>query len=400
MTRKQVILLVALAAFGVIVIPPLVIGHWLGKIPEPLAARPKAVADCNFPANLPPISDLPYPIARLEASLPGPVNVPANRQIYLSGSLTVVSGEDIVVDGSITWSPPDPGSGITLVSLNGDIVINGQVGGSARPPRPPFDTSVRGALAIALGQPGVNGGHIRVIAPRGSIRINGVVEGVPGSAGAWAQAEGTVPWYVRIISSRRIAAVGGQGGAGGDVVLCAAEQITIAGSALAGKGGGATRRNSRPQVNAFARGLNGAGAYARGGPGNDGGDVIFHGLGEGCQIVNSGLVRGGRGGEQERMTALALSSGSSDAEAKGSDGGRGGSIRFEGCRVAEVGIMEAHTGGTGGPADARGGTGKQSRLFAGDSGGDAETKGGDAGPDGARPRIPLITGAIAVGASC
>ena len=80
----------------------------------------------------------------------------------------------------------------------------------------------------------------------------------------------------------------------------------------------------------------------------------------------------------------------------GGEGGHGGTVHFDNCKVATVGVFNAWKGGGGGPAEAVGGNGRVA-WWRGSPGGDAKARGGDGGPDGPIPQIPLISGAIVPG---
>jgi hypothetical protein len=75
-----------------------------------------------------------------------------------------------------------------------------------------------------------------------------------------------------------------------------------------------------------------------------------------------------------------------NGSATGGEGGNGGTVRFENCKVARVAFVESGHGGNGGTAYARGGDGGSADN--GLPGGDAVAMGGKAGVSGPEPQIP------------
>jgi hypothetical protein len=231
-------------------------------------------------------------------------------------------------------------------------------GDSARPPQQPNAT----ATATA----GFNGGFIRILAPQGSIVVDGELRAGTGGEGGEATASGTAS----------AVAVAGQGGFGGDVFLCAERDIIVRMPISAGGGGyGAF---ARAKASKLAAGP----CTATGGGGNDGGSVMFVGTNPGVTAVTlSARVVAGQGGDGDKGDATG-----GVASAFGGPGGKGGTVTFTNCHVVSHGIVQAGNGGSGGDATSASGTGLM-------GGRPATANGGSGGTTGTAPSIPQPLGA-------
>jgi hypothetical protein len=319
--------------------------------------------------------------------------------INLTGDLTLVAQGNLTVNGIIQFpNPPNsPVSSInlTLVSLNGTVTVAGQAtinGGVAAIRNDPV---VRGRNPRVRSDPGTNAGFIKI----GGINIDiqGSVLGTGGgSVHAGVQGEA-------FLGGGSAGIAGGDGGFGGDVLLCALEAVRLASGAvvLGGDGGNGGSVESTADNN-------GSRAFAMGGDVSPGGEVRFVGTsreeGQQCQVfLQAGSrVAGGNGSFGGEAVATGgdanlLSGGL--AQAEGGKGGQGGTVLFENCVVVvNAGVVQAGDGGNGGPATANGGNGRNGALFIpGSDGGRADADGGDGGPAGDVPVIPLPSGARAAG---
>ncbi len=372
--------------------------------PSAQKAVPKTVPTCSVPAA----SGVALPAV---ANITGgsfsdqQIIIPAGTNIFLTSSLILVANDLLQVDGTITVNPIGVPFGrqvnITLVSQNNNVVIGpaGQVGSaSAQSPSKPMRT-VTGRIASAF--PGTNGGYVRLLSPGGGIDIQGNVEGFGGGNGGKATSKGVILTGMSALAGAgprsEAVAVGGQGGFGGDVRLCALDGINIGSAALVrgGMGGG--------MGHAFATAGSGKDAHASGGPANNGGNILIDGLVPGMAVINAGRIEGGSvdwagaafatGGAS---TAVPLNGGK--AVARGGLGGDGGTVLFSSCVVTPpVGIINAHLGGDGGTANATGGNGFSSLVTG--KGGNADAWGGFGGQRGALPQIPTPAGVVPGGTS-
>src|SRR5205085_8137507 len=85
--------------------------------------------------------------------------------------------------------------------------------------------------AEASGRAGWNGGVIAIDAPKGSVSMQGAIHGICGGDGGEATAG--QPAIVGVPHKQRGgSAAGGCGGQGGDVIICALEEITIGGPVI------------------------------------------------------------------------------------------------------------------------------------------------------------------------
>lgn len=387
------IILVVAASFGLFALSV--------QPPAPQAAVAKQVPNCSIPQNQPNLQ-------AVNANTTGGVyharriTIPQGMQIRLTSTLILVADDHLQVDGIITMNAAAVRRGrlvnIILVCRNCNVVIGaqGQVG-SMVTQAPAGPNSNRTALtAIASGGAGTNGGYVKIVAPSGSIDIQGTVEGFGGGDGGNANAIGAfaaAPGGL-IRNGGEAVAVGGQAGAGGDVKLCAYEAVNVAGRVRGGLGG--------QGGNTTATAVNGKDAYARGGPSNEGGDVLIEGLSPTMQVFNTGTIVGGAvlwAGNASSTGGPGFRFGGGDAESIGGPGHQGGTVTFVQCTVARpVGTINSRVGGDGGFATARAGIGASGRVI-GWSGGDATATGGNGGTPGATPQIPTPTGIVAGGVS-
>jgi hypothetical protein len=318
----------------------------------------------------------------------------------LSTSFTLVVKNDLTVDGLIYApmqnQPHEAVANITLVSLEGRVLIKlgAAIGyGYAAPGANKDETPTRQQLIdgveeiLVLSDGGTKGGYIKI---RGvSIEIDGHVHGISGGKAGDATARGFPTAAQARVAGGIAVALGINGGAGGDVVLCAAEAITLTTNAwvvgsMGGEGG-----------DAKAIADCGAEARARGGDGGAGGNIFYTGTGkQPCRVTIDGItatqmdltpgMTGGnayaQGGNGRILTHNTKLSGGK-AEAIGGYGSDGGKIVFINCTVTKNGSISAGRGGRGGNARAQGGTGGSKNNFA-HEGGDASAKGGTGGDPG------------------
>lgn len=322
--------------------------------------------------------------------------VTIGQPLRLTSSLTIVAERDLTVSANIDVPVQIQVAqvDVTLVSRQGNVFVaaGAKIGGGRAGPGDLDVAQQGGPRLLARGGAGRNGGFIRIVAPRGSIDIHGEIVGTSGGDGGEARARGVL---AVLSNGDAVSVAGGCGGFGGDVVLCAADVIHVAGRIDGSDGGegGRARANAGPGVD----------ADAVGGDGGRAGDIVFR---DNCQVyIDQGAaVRGGtapydnRGGLAEALAGngdARVRGRGGDARAVGGKGGDGGTITFANCVVRNNGRVRSADGGVGGgfngpPAvRAEGGNGLTAnpRGFAG---GSASAVGGMGGRAGAQPvfRIP------------
>ena len=262
------------------------------------------------------------------------ITLAAGVRLALTSDLTLVADNALRIDGIIALAP---GVGqpvhVVLVSLNDSVRIGpaGRVGPAGQTAVDGIDAIHDAASAMASSPPGVNGGYVKILAPLGSILIEGEVNATSGGAGGLAGASGgagLLGWR-----GGDATATAGQGGGGGDVLLAALEGIVVSvgnGTVRAGTGGmggdaNATGRNSEP-------------AKAEGGPGNVGGTITCIGLAANLTTaVNiGGWVVAGSGGAgglaQARVVSAGFLARGGSSTAGGGKGDRGGAVEFRQLR--------------------------------------------------------------------
>jgi hypothetical protein len=320
------------------------------------------------------------------------LKLPAGVNLQLASSLVLVSAGTLQIDGIIQVGPVAAGAtaiDIILVSLEGDVIIgqNAGVGFGVGPGG--AAVAITGPLACATGGGASYGGLVKIVASKGSIRVLGTVAGQTGGNGGSATANDAPPPIVLPMIGH-VTAVGGEGGEGGDVRLCAFESMSISGTVMSGEGGAGGAAQSTA--------IDSRSDDSQGGPGNTAGNVYLDGLaGTPCQVAITGEVRanpGGRGGNAVANGGPPGATSGGDGGATGGDGARGGTVLFNNCVVQPVGTVRAGIGGNGGDAEANGGLGANAALFWGWGGGDANATGGDGGKPGATPTIPTPTGNV------
>jgi hypothetical protein len=337
----------------------------------------------------------------------GVISMAAGVTIDMKSDLVVVADDDLVIDGHIIF-PWRMGAGeaslnITLVSLKGKVVIGpkGFVGNGF---------AARGADDSVLGKggSGSDGGLIRILGInidiQGSVLGNGGGDGGDGSTlnvgplvgliGIFLANAVGLPGLARILGGL-LTSTGGQGGKGGDVVLCAVDSIHTAGAAKAEAGQAGWGGEADCQTST------GFGAQATGGGGGSGGDVSLRGPSATAltQVFNEGNLLGGRAGGGRKAYASSISGRAcgAPATAVGGRAGKGGTVDFFGCAVVTAGFTKAGDGDVpGGDAEAhadKGGSG----FFGGQAGGSATAIGGQGGRPGDTPSLPMATGQIQKG---
>ncbi len=378
-------------------------------IPPPRMASPKPKHDCS-----PPSTAGLTPIASLNPSVKGGLfqtttaTLKAGITIKLRSTLVIIADDLISIEGTITIDPipsttPKP-IHIILYCNNGPIWVSGEITGAMPTSQPPpysgqEDRSTVSKVAAGSG-PGEHGGVVKVVSAQSAIGISGRILGFDGGWGGKAVAHPAS-------SPGTAVAVGGQGGTGGDVLLCAYDSIDFDGGIVGGGGGWGGR--------AIAVGEYGDNAWGVGGPGNVSGDIIFHGLHKDARVMNSSGVyggEGGAGGSAEALQGKKLSKQGGEANAQGGEGGQGGTVKFINCRSSRQGYVDAGNGGTGGYSEAIGGDGENisgswssyiigksliSFITRGYSGGDATSTGGSGGKAGTTPKIPIMPSGTAQG---
>src|SRR5262245_14195623 len=191
-----------------------------GPPPPPPPTPPAPSIDCGYPTVTPaPTAASPQVLLtatdRVGTFSGSSVQLPAATTIDLSGDLTIVASQGVTIDGYIRC-PNDVSVNISIVSLNGDVVVTGGMGDGRGSP----GTSSSG-VAPAVGGDGGAGGTIKLIAERGRVRVDGTVLGQQGGHGGTALANGAF--------GANVIATSGKGGPGGAVVLCALEGIEVTG---------------------------------------------------------------------------------------------------------------------------------------------------------------------------
>jgi hypothetical protein len=352
-----------------------------------LPAAPKVVPDTTVPAAASTLNALDATVRGGIYRAPT-ITLPAGMRLKLASDLILVADLALVIDGEIDFAagmlwPVN----VTLVSLQGTVTVSasGKVG-------PVLGAAAAGVgaqminnpNALAQGQPGVNGGFIKIVAANGAVLISGLVRSLRGGDGGGATARcGPVG------PGGTARAAGGQAGAGGDVLLAAMDGIRINGIVDAGGSG-----RGGP---AWAEASPGGVAEASGGPGNSGGDIYFEGFAAQMAVdilqaqLNGGSSQpAGQGGAD---IAPGVWKAGGAASANGGVGGSGGTVIFNmiNCEVNQYGQIDAGNGGEGGAARAVGGDGARGN-FQGWPGGAATAIGGKAGPAGALPQIPVSGG--------
>ena len=314
------------------------------------------------------------------------IRLPLGRVIRMSGDLTLVALGDLVVEGKIFLPANGPPATLTLVSLQGTVKIESTAVVGDSPQRPGPGVSVtQGQDAQGIGPAGRNGGLVRLIGKE--LDILGKVLGQEGQ-----ESGPTV-----VLSTQGSAfAVGGGGGQGGDVLLCARLTIHLgrAAQVFGGEGGSAF----------FAQAQAGGGgvAFAQGGPGAGGRDVVFQ-VGSAlrdpptqCRVtVDLGAeLRGGNGGGGGNGLSYggdAVDKRGGPAFSRAEAAGSGGTVRVGPgvIFVQQQGRVAAGNGGDGSESRAEGGKGGSYPVLRAYRGGIARAEGGPAGPAGLTPRIPL-----------
>jgi hypothetical protein len=370
-----------------------------------LPAPPRLPVDCLLPGGpLPTDTDPEITLTgnETDSDIRGnTIELPPGVTFFPPPNLMLVAFGDLTINGRI---PIALGSGdtLTLVSVSGAV----RIGATAVIGPAPVTFSVAlpatgtGTYALALGAPGTTGGFVKIVAP--VVIIEGTIQAEPGGGGALATATGM---GLGPIGGTAVA-VGGRGGFGGTIIICAEETIDIIDLALIRAGAGGNGGT------AVATASNASEALAAGGPGNDGGNVVFSGTGEGpCQVTFRGVggfaptVKGGNGGNGGTCTATGgagrtsafvpislLVGGGGRGTAGGGFGGAGGTVRFVNCEVSPGASVMAGSGGVGGAGAATGGVGAPAVVLTGYSGGDTDALGGDGGLIGELRPYSLIGG--------
>ena len=339
--------------------------------PTPTPAPPIApvpIAACtvpNDPATLPAIG----PGVTGGVFRGNNLNLPANVTLNLTSDLIVVTQGALNVMGKITYAvgpngPLNPGARIILVSLTANVVVgpNALVGKDAAQVLP------RIPPGGARGATGVGAGSITIIASQAAIHNQGTIAGMHGQTGADAS---------HFPAAGQAGAVGGNGGKGADVTLCAKQNITNDDWIESGGGGSGGSASTIAGNNAIANSTGGRGGAA--------GNVNLVGFGPNpVPVINNSRILGNLGGKG----GFGIATGGANGGTGNAVGGRsniGGSISFTNVVMNPVGILRVGSGGDGGNANATGGPG----------GGNADASGGPGGPDGAMPAIPVAAGAPA-----
>ncbi len=316
------------------------------------------------------------------------LTVPAGTTLNITSDLTIISNNNLQIDGDIVAANPGANPGmqggfmpnITLVSQNGNVVIgpNAEIGFKAGMVLPAVGVA---AGASIRGAPGRTGGYVKIVSPNGFVANQGTIIGMPGTDGERANDTAAGGMFgVNTASS-----ASGGGGSGGNVLICAKDSIINDGwIAGGGAGSGGT---------ASATALAGAQGDAVGGDGGTGGTVRLHGLINPGRtgVTNNATIQAGVGGRGGSAIATG-GAGGGDARANAGHAGQGGTIEFVSVEMAVVGTLNPASGGDGGVATATGMAGANGVLW-GDPGGSAIANGGDGGPDGLTGPIPVPAGA-------
>jgi hypothetical protein len=368
-------------------------------------AAARTVPDVSVPGNAGTLTALTAAVTGGVYRAPQ-IRLAAGVRLALASDLILVADDLLQIDGVIglAQNVPNPVN-VVLVSLNGSVRISpaGKVGVQGQLAAQGADDVVNGVNANASSAPGVNGGYVKILAPQGSIFVEGEIHATTGGPGGLAAASGQGGL---LRGGGAATAFGGQAGSGGDVLLGALEGIVVnvataaGGLVEAGAGGVGGTADAVARTSDFAR--------ADGGPGNVGGTVTFVGLGaDPTMFVNvAGWViagSGGRGGPAAaRVVSPALFARGGSATASGGQGKSvrqgedGGTVVFRNCVAALSGRLEAGNGGSGGDGTAIGGDGA-SRPVRSRPGGPAEARGGHAGQPGKVPEYRTPSGNVGQG---
>jgi hypothetical protein len=333
-------------------------------MPETATADPKPALDCTpaiLPATVPALNAQVQGGVLLLPNLNVNVNLRINQSLVLQSIGQLTFGSQILLDQMAADTVS-----VTMIAINGDVVVQpGALIELCQPWGNGNNARAQQANALATATAGFNGGYIRILAPQGSIIIDGELRAGMGGEGGEATASGT----------QSASALAGQGGFGGDIYLCADRDIIVRAPLSAGPGG----------QGGFARAkvaFPGAGACsAKGGAGNDGGSIHFAGTGAAVTSVTlSARVVAGQGGDGEKADATGGA-----AATVGGPGGAGGTVTFTNCAVISHGIVQAGNGG-------RGGNGTSTSGIGGLGGLNATANGGNGGATGPAPTIPQPLG--------
>ncbi len=327
--------------------------------------------------------------------------------ITVTKQLVLIADGDIVIEGSFFLHsapapllpfPPEEPLQLAIVSLGGKVIVakTGSIGMHFGA-RAGQDHTDRVGPFDATGGRGNNGGRVLISAPEIEIygHVHGQLAGGGGDAIADAQTASSdlierLWTFIRTPFLRPAQAQGGDGGRGGDVLLCAGRRIYVAdGARVAGGGGGFAGQ---------AKALAGRGgqARARNGKAGRGGDVVIKGTGPGVTLTVDGIVEGGFGGlfiPERRATAnggVGVNLSGGDASAIGGHGGRGGDVELIDVTVDRKFVIIGGPGGNGSDAEAVGGVGGTwpfapafgYQFGQGAAGGNATAVGGDGGAAG------------------
>jgi hypothetical protein len=286
--------------------------------PEPIPKTRRA--QCAVPEHPDPPFDEPNPddLQSIEGGTITAKTLTITGTHNLNASLTIITVENLVIDGIIEApNQSDPGAAgvdIVLVSLEQDVKItaNSRIGTGFGAPGANAPVSVPGVVAnpqtTAVGGAGTNGGTIQIIAPKGSILIEGNIEGIGGGDGGAADALGSLTGK---LTGGAAHATSGNGAAGGWILFI--NSNVNANKVVAGSG--ANARN----------------ATAIGGNGNAGNKNGRGGTAD---------AYGGRGGEPGAGNPPAKkgqAGAGGDADATPGDGGDGGAKGAEGGYGEAVG---------------------------------------------------------------
>jgi hypothetical protein len=337
------------------------------------------MTDCSYPA-IPKDPTAADPAIALPANTVGGTftgsawRLAGNAHLDLTSDLVIVVSGTVRINGDINV-PADRTVDIYIVSLDKDVEIAGNIGRGAGTPG-----TISRRTATATGGNGSSGGVIKLIAKKGKVEVTaaGNILAQYGGDGGEAMALGS------LAVPPKAWARSGQGGAGGDVVLCALEGIQVAGSVESGRGGNGGR--------AMALAFDGEQADASALGGGDAGNIYFHGSGANTMVAVDGIVQAGEGGAGGRANAQGGSGpfgkAGGPAEARTSNGGNGGTVEFDACKVwPGFNRIAAGMSGNGQLAEAIGGDGA-SYGPDGAGGGNAKAHAGSGGQPGATPQVP------------
>jgi hypothetical protein len=350
-----------------------------------LMAAPRVVPDTSIPNDPATLNALNDAVTGGVYRAPTIVLRPGVR-LKLKRDLILVADSSLRIHGSIDLAQGvQQPVNITLVCLQGSVVIGagGRIGRQFAAAEDGADVTSNANTARAQSKPGVNGGYVKILAPVGTITIEGEVHAVRGGNGGTATA---VSQPLLGLLGGRAEASGGQAGAGGEVLLVALDGIRAVGIIRAGGAGFGGYATATAQ--------NGGGAEALGGPGNRAGDLRFVGLVQEMEVDLFNAVAAGspeQGGSAHAISSTPGWGIGGPANANGNVGGEGGTVTFTSCEVSSHMAVEAGNGGAGGHANATGGPGAR-RPGRSKSGGSGAAVGGDAGPAGAVPQIPVFGG--------